>query len=299
MSAYVDLPRRLGVAWWRRLLAALLAVGLGAAAVIVMILAVLSAATLAGVGVRVTDVEGTGLFADPLWDLAAALAVVAAVLPALFLAVRVAEGRRPGTLSSVAGRLRWGVIGRCAAPAVAAVVLVLVLLGLLTTGAPTADVTIQSPGRVLAGLAVVALLVPLQATAEEYARGFVMQAVGRVWPGVLVSGALFALAHLPSTVWGVLQLLWFSTVAGVLAARVGGLEPAIALHVANNLLFFALAVPFLDESAALGTAGDAGWQVLAANLVALPLYAVAVLRLTGRRAAARSSATATVSPPTR
>ncbi|MGF1647152.1 MAG: lysostaphin resistance A-like protein [Kineosporiaceae bacterium] len=290
MSGYVGLPRRLGVAWWRRLLAALLATGLGAASVLGTVLLVLLLATVLGVGLRVTGPDDTRLFADPLWDLGAALAVVAAILPALLLAVRLAEGRRPGTVSSVAGRLRWGVLGRCLGPAAVAIVLILVLLTVFPAGESTPDVALQSPGRVLAGLAVVVLLVPFQASAEEYARGFVMQALGRVWPGILVSGVLFTLAHLPSTVWGVLQLMWFSVVAGVLVARVGGLEPAIALHVVNNLLFFALAVPFLDESAALGTAGDAGWQVLAANLVALPVYALAVLRLVRPRSGTRSRA---------
>jgi hypothetical protein len=229
-----------------------------------------------------TEPDSTRLFADPLWDVGAALAVVAAVLPALLLAVRLAEGRRAGTVSSVAGRLRWGLLGRCLGPAAVAIVLVLVLLTAFAAGEPVPEVELQSPGRILAGLALVVLVVPFQATAEEYARGFVMQAVGRVWPGILLSGALFTLAHLPSTWWGVLQLMWFSVVAGVLVVRVGGLEPAIALHVVNNLLFFALTVPFLDSSTSLGTAGDAGWQVFAANLVALPLYALAVLRLTRR-----------------
>ncbi|MGF1662426.1 MAG: lysostaphin resistance A-like protein [Kineosporiaceae bacterium] len=290
MTGYVDLPRRLGVAWWRRLLSALLATALGTTAVVATILLVLLLAAATGTGIRVTDPDSTRLFDDPLWDLGAALAVVAAVLPALLLAVRLAEGRRPGTLSSVAGRLRAGVLGRCLGPAAGAVVLVIVLLTVLAAGEPAPDATLQPPERVLAGLALVALLVPFQATAEEFARGLVMQAVGRVWPGILLSGALFTLAHLPSTLWGVLQLLWFSVVAGVLVARVGGLEPAIALHVVNNLLFFALTVPFLDASAALGTAGDAGWQLFAANLVALPLYGLAVLRLTRRSAAAPPAA---------
>jgi membrane protease YdiL (CAAX protease family) len=289
-GGYVDLPRRLGVAWWRRLLAALLAAALGAVAVLATILLTLVLAAATGVGIRIAEPDSTRLFADPLWDLGAALAVVAAVLPALMLAVRLAEGRGPGTVASVAGRLRPGVLGRCLGPAAAAVVVVVVVLTVLAAGEPVPEADPQSPERVLAGLALVALLVPVQATTEEYARGFVMQAVGRMWPGILLSGVLFTLAHLPSTVWGVLQLMWFSVVAGFLVVRVGGLEPAIALHAVNNLLFFALTVPFLDETAALGTAGDAGWQLLAADLVVLPLYALTVLKATRRSGAAPPAA---------
>jgi membrane protease YdiL (CAAX protease family) len=168
--------------------------------------------------------------------------------------------------------------------AVPAVVAVLVLLLVLSAGQETTgEVVAQPAGRVIAGLVVVVLVVPFQAAAEEYLRGYLMQVVGWTWPGIAVSGLVWSALHVPSTVWGWLDLAVFSVVAGVLIARLGGLEAAIGLHVVYNLVFLAVAVPFLDESTPVASAGDADWTIFVASVVVLPLYAWVVLRVAGRR----------------
>lgn len=283
VTDYAGLPSAMGVAWWRRLLGALLATTLALAFAGIVLAAGLGAAVVAGVGISLTEPGSTTLFDDPLWEIGVLFAVIAALIPAILIAVRAVEGRPPGTVSSVAGRLRPRLLGLGAALAVPAVVLVLVLLLAFTAGQEvTGEVAVQPAQRVLAGLLVVALVVPFQAAAEEYLRGYVIQVVGRTWPGIAVSGLVWSALHVPSTVWGWLDLAVFSVVAGVLIARLGGLEAAIGLHVVYNLVFLALAVPFLDESTPLASAGDADWALFAGTVVALPMYAWVVLRVTRR-----------------
>ena len=100
---------------------------------------------------------------SPLWSMVATLALIALLLPAVLLAAR-ATKRRIGTLSSVKGHLRWRWLGTClgAAVAVRALPVALGVLG-VATGDHFAgwDVFLPQLGLVL-------VLVPVQATAEEY-----------------------------------------------------------------------------------------------------------------------------------
>ena len=282
-TGYARLASAMGVAWWRRLLGAILATTLAVAFAVAVIAAGLGAAVVAGVGISLTDAGSTTLFGDPLWEIGVLFAMIATIIPAILIAVRAVEGRPPGTVASVAGHLRPRLLGLGTALAVPAVALVLVLLLVFTAGQEvTGEVATQPAQRVLVGLVVVALVVPFQAAAEEYLRGYVMQVVGRTWPGIAVSGLVWSALHVPSTVWGWLDLAVFSVVAGVLIARLGGLEAAIGLHVVYNLVFLAVAVPFLDESTPLASAGDADWALFASTVVVLPLYAWVVLRVAGR-----------------
>lgn len=284
MPGYADLARRWGIAWWRRLLGVLLATSLMIAFAVVVVGAGIGAALIAGVPISLVDPEATTLFGDPLWDIGVLFVMIAAIIPAILIAVRAVEGRPSGTVSSVDGRLRPRLLALGAGLAVPAVMAVLVLLLVLSAGQEvTGEVAAQPARRVIAGLVVVLLVVPFQAAAEEYLRGYLMQVVGRTWPGIAVSGLVWSALHVPSTVWGWLDLAVFSVVAGVLIARLGGLEAAIGLHVVYNLVFLAVAVPFLDESTPVASAGDADWTIFAASAVVLPLYAWVVLRVAGRR----------------
>lgn len=174
--------------------------------------------------------------------LAVMLGSIALLLPAVLLSV-LATGPRPvGYLSSVEGRLRWGWLARVTA--VAFVLYGAVIVGSLALGLG-GDTTAPSLADDAVVYVVVALLlVPFQATAEEYVfRGYLFQLVGS-WTRfaivpVLVSTPLFVAGHLYDF-WGLVDVTIFALMASYLVIRTGGLEAAIAAHVANNLVLFTL-----------------------------------------------------------
>ncbi|MBO0607538.1 CPBP family intramembrane glutamic endopeptidase [Myceligenerans salitolerans] len=191
----------------------------------------------------------TDWLATPLGLLATNISL-AIPIPIALLAALVATGR-PGLVSSVTGRLRWGLLLGAAGVSV----LVLVPLGfVLEWFAPTSSgeqLTIDpAAGWPLVAL-VILLTTPLQATGEEYFfRGWLQQVIGAwcrpAWLAVvlpmLVSATLFALAHGLQNPWLFADRFFFGVVASVLVWRTGGLECAIALHVVNNLFAFGAAI---------------------------------------------------------
>ncbi|WP_049574147.1 CPBP family intramembrane glutamic endopeptidase [Nonomuraea sp. SBT364] len=226
---------------------------------------------------------------DPVFGMAQLLLSLAAVLPLVFGTVALVQRRRPGTISSVAGRLRWGWMLRCAALAVLALVLgqAAQLVVLAITGERVDDFFGWAGwAYFLPALIVIVLLVPFQAAAEEYVfRGWFLQAFGAhvrnpVW-SILISSAVFAGMHGYSSA-GLVDVFLFGAVMGFLAVRTGGLEAPIALHVVNNMVAFGL-------SAASGRLDDAllqdqvPWQSLAGSLVQLGVFAVGVLYLAKKR----------------
>ncbi|WP_188192467.1 CPBP family intramembrane glutamic endopeptidase [Nonomuraea sp. SYSU D8015] len=233
----------------------------------------------------------TGLFGDPVFGMVVMLLSIAAVLPFVFGLAALVQRRRPGTLSSVAGRLRWTWLATCAGLALLALVAgqTVQVLALAVSGEGYADMFgWVGWERFLPALIVIVLLVPFQAAAEEYIfRGWFLQAVGAhvrnpVW-GILIGAALFASLHGYSWT-GLADVFAFGAVMGWLAVRTGGLEAAIALHVMNNMLAFGL-------SAAAGTLDDAliqskvvvPWQALVGVVVQFGLYAFGVLYLAKKR----------------
>lgn len=167
-----------------------------------------------------------------------AFATVALMLPAVFLAFWVV-GRRPGFLSSVAGRIRRGWFLRMMLGAAA--------IWLVSSGATMAWDLItgaqQWEGVRPQGLwlVLVALLItPIQAAAEEYVfRGALAQMVGTwlrhpAW-AILLPVPLFVVGHTYEWV-GLVDVAIFAVAAGWLTWRTGGLEAAIAMHVVNNTL---------------------------------------------------------------
>lgn len=169
------------------------------------------------------------------------LGMIALLLPALAVGLRVSERRSIGTMSSVAGRLRRGLLTR---NLVVAALVFLATTGLLTGAmivvgdTPAPQITPYTAGL----LAVALLLVPIQAAAEEYVfRGLPQQTFGawlkNPWVGILVPVPLFAFAHLYNTM-GLISTAIVALAAGILTWRTGGLEAAIALHVVNNVAVF-------------------------------------------------------------
>lgn len=246
--------RRTG--WWTPLVVGVLGIALYFALIVplVIVAVVLSfvapeiVAPLLSMGEDVTfDVTEPLVFA-------VLLGSIALMLPAYVLASLIVNGRGVGFISSVAGRLRWRWMLVCAGVA-AVLATALTAVSLFLPAEEIADSGgIVAPGdnpQFWATLAVVLLVVPFQAAAEEYVfRGYLMQAIGR-WLrhpafAILLPVPLFVLGHLYDPL-GQAGVAVFAIVAGWLTWRTGGLEAAIALHVVNNLLAFALGVVGLSD----------------------------------------------------
>lgn len=244
--------------------------------------------------------DGTVEF-GPVTGTALDLLVIASTLPVVLLAVRWI-GRRPaGTVSSVTGGLRWRWLGLC--------VLVALPVLAVTTGAMLLLPTDDAPPPRWAGwevfgpaLAMLVVLVPLQAAAEEYVfRGWLTQAVGGFlrspWWALVPQAVLFAAAHGWGTPWGFADLAVFAVVAGWLTVRTGGLEAAIGLHAVNNLLSFGVSAAVVDGLKSDETAADASWQLVLLDLPGIALYAAAVLRLARRHTPTRTVPAPAPVPP--
>ncbi|GAA2532225.1 hypothetical protein Ahu01nite_096580 [Winogradskya humida] len=232
----------------------------------------LLAALAALVAGRPENADGVPSF-GPLADLAVAFLTVAAVLPATLLAQRWIQ-RRPAV------RLRWGLLFRCLAVAVVPVVLLLSVDGM-------PDGKVVGLAEFAPAVLVALLVVPVQAAAEEYLlRGWLLQAVNQwvrsPWPPIALQAVVFAALHGWGTPWGFADLVVFGLVAGWLTVRTGGLEAAIALHVANNLISVLLAAAY-GELGVDQTAADMPWQYAVADLPLLLGYAAVIVMLTRRR----------------
>ncbi|MDR8412707.1 CPBP family intramembrane metalloprotease [Nonomuraea sp. 3-1Str] len=271
---------------WRQIVGTLV-VALGFLVVgVVVVLAGSVFATIAGLPMPITADES---FGDPVFGMAVLLLSIAAVLPLVFGTAALVQQRRPGTLSSVAGRLRWPWLLSCAGVAVLALVLgqAAQAVALMLSGEDTSDMFGWAGWReFVPALIVIVLLVPFQAAAEEYIfRGWVLQALGAhvrnpAW-AIVLGAALFASLH-GYTGAGLFDVFAFGAVMGWLAVRTGGLEAPIALHVVNNMMAFGV-------SAAAGQLDDAlrqgavPWQALAGTVVQLGVFAGGVLYLAKKR----------------
>ncbi|WP_146197557.1 CPBP family intramembrane glutamic endopeptidase [Promicromonospora sp. AC04] len=260
--------------WWRPLLG----VGVIAAGTVLLFGAMLVYALVVVVaqslGVQLPDPSSVtdAWFASPAGLLVTNLGLALGI--PLALVATWAQAKRAGLVSSVAGRVRWRLL--LGGLGVALLLLVPLTLGsdlLLTQlGLPADDGSGAGSGADESGwwpltpasdwlaLAVVILLTtPLQAAGEEYFfRGWLSQWIGSWlrwrWLAVVVpavvTGLLFALAHGTQNPWLFADRLVFGLIASLLAWRTGGLECAVALHVANNLLAFGLAIAYdtLEDS---------------------------------------------------
>ncbi|NKZ07056.1 CPBP family intramembrane glutamic endopeptidase [Actinomadura latina] len=297
--------------WWRPLVGSLAIIAVGTGSAILLMLAGM-VVKVAATG-DVPDPTGTGtdsIFGNDTADLAFNLGSLALFLPVALGAAWLVQRRRPGTLSSVAGRLRWRWMLACSG---LAVMFCVVSYGTSIVAAVAMDDQSGGDehwvgwGAFLAPAIVIVLLVPFQAAAEEYVfRGWVLQAVGACtlenagsgigrffsavfrtpWPGIVVGSALFTAGH-GYTSWGILDIFLFGAIAAWLAVRTGGLESGIALHVFNNLMAFLLpaAVGKLDMEQ-----GSVPWQVVLADVVPMVLYALVVVRLARRMRVQRVTA---------
>lgn len=288
---YHRLARLSAPGWWRPALGTLvILVGTIVFASIIYVVALI-AAEIAGVP---HDTEDFPILPG-LADTAVALAGIAVALPLAFLCVWGLQRRPAGTLSSVAGRLRWGWLGWCLLFAFLAMVLLnvasIVLEPLFPGSSDSDEGAWVGLGPFLGSMLVLVALVPFQAAAEEYVfRGWLLQWVGsarvlggRLGPAIAVQAVLFAAVHGWGTVWGFVDLVIWAGGMGWLTVRTGGLEASVALHTMNNLTAMAWGVAFglLDLDV---TAADMSLYFLAIDIPVVVIYVLAVTWLVRKRA---------------
>lgn len=227
--------------WWRSVLAVLMAA---------VLFAVLGFAAVKGVDWLV-DLPFAAEWFDRGWrrsfflDILLAHVALMLLIPPCLLAAKWGFGY-DGLLWSVAGRVRWGWFWRCAAVALAGM---LVLL-LLNAALGSTTMRWQPEPKAWALVLMALLLTPWQALAEELAfRGLLFQAVGSwfVRPlaagcvATLVTSVLFALVHGQQSPAVFLDRLLMGVLLCWLAYKTQGLEAPIALHMVNNQVTFLLA----------------------------------------------------------
>jgi membrane protease YdiL (CAAX protease family) len=267
--------------WWKPLLVGLL----GSVFYLLVLLLLLAVAALASLVVpelaEGLDAAFNGSVAIDMTDpftLAFLLLSLIPLLPALLLATLVVGGQRVGLVSSIAGRVRWRWLLRCAVFAVG--VYAVGSVASLSAAALGGEQVAMEAGRpeVPVMLLLVVLLVPLQSAAEEYVfRGYLMQTIGG-WLrhpafAILLPIPLFVLGH-DYELLGMVDIAVFAATAGWLTWRTGGLEAAIALHVVNNVTIFGLgAIGLADPNAT-----NLGPADLVFSLLMMAAFVVAVER---------------------
>lgn len=274
-----------GYRWWKPLVTGLIALGIFVGFTIVLVVILLaSTVVFPEVGPIITKLITTGTIDNsaPV-VLAFSLSSIAVILPSVWLA-RLIMGPRPvGLLSSIAGRLRWRWMARLILPVVIAYgasTLFSVFVLPVLSGESIPHGAVSSNTWIVVLVAV--LLVPLQATAEEFFfRGYLAQTIGG-WLkhplfAILLPVPLFTIGH-QYDVWGLIDVSVFAVVAGWLVWRTGGLEASIVAHVVNNTVIFVIgAFGLVDVNSKTGS----GLGVVISALT-LALYAWLVVRAAKR-----------------
>ncbi|MDI6102787.1 CPBP family intramembrane metalloprotease [Actinoplanes sp. NEAU-A12] len=286
-SPYHRLARTPVHRWWRPVLGTLFLV---VAALVMMIGLVGVSSGAAWMAGRPDGPDGIPTF-GALTDTALGFVAIALVLPLILVAVIWIQRRPVGTISSVTGALRWRWLLICLPVALVAILLFL-SGGLLLSEATGVDAGLGDPlagwGPFLTSAAVLVLVVPFQAAAEEYlCRGWLLQGLGvwfrGPWLPIVAQAAVFAALHGWGTPFGFADLLLFGVVAGWVTVRTGGLEAAIALHVVNNLVTMVVAAAY-GQLTVEETAADMPWQLAVADAPVLIGFGLVIVWLARRRA---------------
>lgn len=244
---YHQFWRTPGCSWWRGLLIVVLAF----VAFAVLGVLVVSVATGLEIGITGQDLDqamadlaagkmsAVGIFANSLG--------IALLLPVILL-LGLISGQPAGYLSSVVGRLRWGWFWQ------AILICSPLFLAFIAFDIWFTNYDLQLRTGSWGFLVAVLLVTPFQSAAEEYLdRGLLFRTVGSWIPGprvaflvaATVSSLVFMSLHVSTDLWYNLVYFAFGFAGAYLTWRTGGLEAAIALHVANNMFAMAV-VPFTD-----------------------------------------------------
>lgn len=286
---YARTWRAPAIRWWRPVVA----IVAGAAAFLVVSIVFGLAGAVAGMAfdpVRtqtVFDAAQRGeIVMTPILFLANNVSL-ALLIPLSMLLAWAFSQQRPGWLSSVTGRFRWGWFATC--------LMVVVPIWLVLTLAESWMAPEGEPMRVNPDtwfmIATILLTTPLQAAGEEYAmRGYLNKALGwftsnRVVGlvlGAVGSSVVFMLIHGAGDGWLNLFYFTFGLAACYLTWRTGGLEAAVAVHVVNNVVAMA-SLPFVDISSVFNREQGTGDPSVLIH-IAVMVVAVAIIdRLAARR----------------
>ena len=263
--------------WWLTLLTGVVGAALFFGLSMLVTFVVLLVSQVTGSAAGTASMPTPAFDVENPWGFALLAAGLIILIPALALASRWVQGRGVGYLLSVTGRIRWRWLARSLLIAFAVFTPFFLLpIALSALAGVPVDFRPGHPGVPLM-LLLVLLLVPLQSAAEEYVfRGYLMQLVGgwfaRPIFAIVLPAPLFMLGHMYD-VWGSLSVGVMAVVAGWLCWRTGGLEAAIALHVANNVLVFGLgtfglAEVNMTEGSPIGLAIQTGGLVVFAAIIA-------------------------------
>ena len=273
--------------WWRPVVGTLFVLGIGA--VFVLGLGIVLGIVAVMSGVDMSDPEA--LFTEmPILTLVTTALGLALTLPLVLFAVRFIQRRPVGSASSVTGRLRWGWMGLCAAVALGAMLAGWAISAayylLSGQGLGEFELDWAGWGAFLPAAAVILLLIPFQAAAEEYVfRGWLMQAFGAFmrtpWPGALISSLIFMSLH-GYRDWGMLWVFLFGLGLVYVTIRTGGLEAAIGLHVVHNVGGFLMAAA-AGETATPLDQGSVSWEIMLGPGVELAIFLAVVIPLAKRR----------------
>ena len=249
-AEFHELTRGAHWSWWRPLASLGLLIPLGILVFIVMTVAILVPMVAMPDQMSILDPTSDGpkppMHPFTFFGLNIGLA---ALIPLTIAAIAIAFWIRPGFVTSVAGRWRWGWSMRVLLVLLPWWVAFMVGLSLITGESFATQLHQHFWGLLL----VVLITTPLQSAGEEYFfRGWIMQWFGSWVPwrwlalalAAVASTALFALAHGSMDPWVLADLGLFAIVAVWLTVRTGGLEAAIVMHAVNNVTIMVLSLVF-------------------------------------------------------
>ena len=216
-------------------------------------------------------------FQHPVGMLGANLGI-AALIPITLILLKGINRAPLSWIWSVTGRPRWGYFAVCVVTAAAVFTGAVLILG-QPSGSPTANLALF--------VVIIVATSPLQAAAEEvFFRGYLAQSVGTLTGQAALAiglpAALFALWHGTQNPPLIASRFAFGVLAGILTWLTGGLEAAVAIHIANN---FSSYLPALLSGSltATRTVTAVSWP---ASAFQIGIFAVATAStwLIGRRA---------------
>ncbi|MBO3143954.1 CPBP family intramembrane glutamic endopeptidase [Dermatophilus congolensis] len=171
---------------------------------------------------------------------------LASLIPISIGAVAAVYRISGGYLHSISGRMRWKWLATGLATTVP-----IWIVGNLAETIVTGESTF-SPAKAWAlQVALTLILTPLQAAGEEYiVRGLLVTTISSYFSnakvGFCIAGAIstfvFTALHGSSHPWVVANLVGMSIMALYLVWHTGGIEAAIAIHVANNLSLILISI---------------------------------------------------------
>lgn len=215
---------------------------LAIALVVVGLFGAIQVLYLIGRGIEGLVAGGDGDAYAPI-PFAATLIATALLIPWSMFLQRWLYGVPAASLHSVVSRFRFDLFGRSA---LAITPLFLIALGINEYLEPQGTAAWSHRDLVLFFILAV-LLVPVQAAAEEYAfRGLLARVAGSWVHGrraslalsIVVPGVVFSVIHTAGDPWWNVFYIVFSIATGLITWRTGGIEVAVVIHAAVNVITF-------------------------------------------------------------